>query len=531
MRIIRLIMYMLLVFNSCMIFPAAPQGKLYIQNDHPVLQFKCRYTVADEERGPLTVYKDPIYLGPVRTVSKVQVSRYGATGGIAAQYYSFPEQLQECKNQADRDWVLHITWAMSGWTIIAKAFEAPQEAPIINKPLEYFRKAAAYGAVAEPRHLLDLPADYTATQVNEQQRSLQEQISQNRGLTPVLTQQISAILQTAADYAKRLLAIPNKTSAPYQKILLAWRGKLYPEKIAAGKQLACNLFRGTAQPIANQTEYLNAIIDLMWFFYDMAVQKDQPFDEGTFIVQDTQHRVYNFLMSYIKIVNPSVTGTLNDPALKISRNQYAYSRLSSHFKFEQEHFRHYGIDVRFPGSTIAQALLPAQKSHVLFGDLGNGLIFIKLENMGIAVQSVVMHGKEFVAAQLRKMLPGVRSYLQNYVPTYIDDLVLYYVGTDDDPNYRKERIPQEVLQRSLDIVQAAHLNNDQLKRITFAFATQGIHGIYNEIRNQGSPLPQAQKTALGAYLNQLLQEGLDHQDIRYGREIIITPDELGRQCR
>lgn len=514
----------------CAVKSAAHDGRLYIKNDHPTFQFECVYKVDNEQRGPITIYHDEIYLGLVRTITKVQVKRYGTVMGAGAHYYDVQDQLRICKSQPDRDWLLDITWSLKGWDITAQLRGEVVRREVVDKPLSYFAKAAAYRDNAEPRHLLDLPASYTAAQVDERQRALNEQISQERDLPAAMVPQILGLLNDAAAYAKRFLTFTDKSSADYMKALLTWRGKLHPERVASGKQIACNILGGSMKPIAGTQEYLNAIINLMWYFYDLAIQKDQPFDEGTFVIQDRQLRIYNFLMSYVKKVNPPITDTINDPVLNVSTNPFAYSRLSSHFKLEQRQYRHYGIDVRFGAAQFAQVLLPAQKTHILFGCIGNDQIFIKLENVGIAVHSVVMHGKEFVEAQLRKLYPNLRTYLQAWLPTYMDDLLTYYIGTDDDPSYRKERIPQELLIRCLDILKSATLSDEQIRGRMYAFATQGIHGVYNEIKNPASPLTQAQKDTLNAYLGELARQGLDNQTIRFGREIVLTRDELVRQC-
>ena len=108
--------------------------------------------------------------------------------------------------------------------------------------------------------------------------------------------------------------------------------------------------------------------------------------------------------------------------------------------------------------------------------------------------------------------------------------MMYYIGTDDDPNYRKERIPQEFLVKSLEILRSEHLTDQQIRALLYTFSTQGIHGAYNEINNPASLLSGAQRAALSEYLAGLVAQGLDNQNIRYGREVILTRDDLMRQC-
>jgi len=288
----------------------------------------------------------------------------------------------------------------------------------------------------------------------------------------------------------------------------------------------------------DQRTYLDSIIDLMWFYYDMAIQKNQPFLEGTFVLQDQGGRIFNFLFNYVQMVNPdALTAT---PSLKNPTIQFAYPRISTHFRDEQEKYRQYGIDIRFgkPGTKFttasigsAQSLLPTQKSHLIFGQLSDGLIYIKMEVHGTCPDQFVEHGKDYIGSLVRKIKPSLMPYLNKYAPTRVNNLVEYYIETDDEPYYRKEHVPQAVLAHAFEILQRANLPAEQMQTIVLEFAQQGIHGIFTEINKPASPIPQAQKNELHRYLTDLqVNEGLDHQDIRRGREVIITNPDLTVHC-
>ena len=508
---------------------AAQSGTLFIQNDHPAIQFKCTYQINGKEKCPITIYKGEVELGPVASITDIAIERYGDVLGTNASSYNFSGLLSKCTKQPNRDWVLHITWsAVQGWLVDARLKEQSAEQTALTCPLDYFAKASTYGGTPEPRHLLDLPKEYTHNNVTERQEDLTRQIKAH-SLTRNMEQQVLLLLDTAADYAHRFLDLADKASPEYQKLTLEWRGKLHPERVARGKQLAHNLLDGNALPSAQQTpaQYLNNIIDLAWFFYSGALAKNQAFEEGTFIIQDAQHTFYNFLMYYVKKVNPDIKDAFTDPELMISHNPFAYSRASTHFTPEQRQFRHYGIDIRFGDSSmnLAQALLPAQKTHLMFGHISNGLLFIKFENIGIATQSVVNHGAELVVARTRKLLPKVEGYF----PKSIDDFLVNYLGMDDDPNYRKERVPVAFSEACKQILKSEEkLSQSYVESLIQDISTQGIHRVLYEIENTESPLTQAQKTGLGESLEQLANQGLDHQEIRYGREVILTHDELSK---
>lgn len=549
MKNIYSIIYILLGFCSCgNLFTAEPrEGILYIRNQHHALQFECVYTRNGQQQDPITVYKDKVRLGPIQEINEVKVRRYGAWLGAGAEYYNLPDQLRECKRFHDRDCYLTIVTSKNIWDIVAEPAQAAKkvEPLVLEKPIDFFPKAKDYeksinergpfsvlswgkASQLEPRHVLDLIDPYTAKGVNENQRNITDSIKDTQFSDARMKDYVTAMLADAVKYALDLLRMPP-SSPEYQKMLIEFRGKLHPERVAHGKQIACDIITHNMQSMADANEYLDAIVDLMWYLYSIALEKGQAFEEGTLVIQDNDHKIYTFLLNYAKFVNPEeVAGTERDAELMLSyKNVYAYPRTSTHFKDvkAQHNARHYGIDIRHRGYSIAEALLPAQKSHVLFGDLYNGYIFIKLENVGIAAPSIAQHTLELITAQLRKFLPGI-------TPAQYNELMLYYIGTDDDSNYRKERVPHKVLEDCSAIVDKENISPEQKQRIKLQFGHQGIHGIFNEIRNAASPLLPARKDELNAYLLKLYRtEGLDHQDIRYGREVIISRAHIAQGCR
>ena len=205
----------------------------------------------------------------------------------------------------------------------------------------------------------------------------------------------------------------------------------------------------------DQEAYLNAIIDLLWFYYNIAVDKNQAFSEGTFVLQDQDGRIYKFLLDYVRMVNPDALRMV--PAFGYPKNIYlAYARRSTHFPAEQDNYRQYGIDIRFANFS-PQFLLPTHKSHLLFGRISKDLVYIKMEDFGVCRDQYVPHSSEYIISLLRKIKPSLKPYLDTYVPTYVNNLVEYYISSDDDPNYRKEHIPQDVLAHAFEILQRANL--------------------------------------------------------------------------
>jgi hypothetical protein len=527
---------LLLILNSSLIFTAEqPGGNLYIRNAHPTLSFDCEYTEAGQ-KSELALRQASVEsnIGLIREISELKIRIHGALMGAFSSYTDYTNKVRECTG--DNDWILVILPSIKGWDVKLEQRVPSRQPKVLAQPLDYFGQIKP---TDEPRHVLGLTTKYKPADVDANVRRFNEQIQQEikqQIITQQIAQQILFILEETGKCAKNLLRYQSG-SVDYNKLLIAWRGLLHPERISHGKQIACEIALHGLKGFRDAPEYLNRIIDLMWYLYGIAIEKNQAFDEGTFVIEDHESKMYNFLLNYVKLVNPSVKGTLQDPASNISTNQYAYSRLSSHFRIEQQQHRHYGIDMRYfgQGQMVATALLPAQKSHILFGELGNGLIFIKFESAGIAFQSVATHAADFVVAQLRKFpanLPTLTNYLRGYTPQIATDLFDYYIGTDDAPTYRKERVPLEILDRCLAIIDRGHLTPEQKQTISLSFIQNGIHGIYNEISNPASQLAVAQKQELEKYLRELLnREGLDHQNIRYGREVIISHAHITRGCK
>ncbi|BDC34922.1 hypothetical protein Noda2021_08800 [Candidatus Dependentiae bacterium Noda2021] len=271
-------------------------------------------------------------------------------------------------------------------------------------------------------------------------------------------------------------------------------------------------------PVKTQEEYLNSIISVIWSLYGSALTKQQGFTEGTFVIQDTDFKLYNFLMGYVKKVNPQITGTITDPASTSSNNPFAYSRISSHYKDEQKKFRQYGIDVRYDKNSAALALLPIGKRHIVFGKIedaqNRNLIYIKPENYGIySTYEKAMHGKEFVQAQSVKMLPKFKNLLREDIFNTLQE----YIGTDDDELFRKERVPQDFIVKFSEAIKPFCTTPQERKEYLTQAAKQGIKVSVSR------KMPKNIIEQLGREFDALY----DYTDLRSGREVILTHDELG----
>lgn len=289
------------------------------------------------------------------------------------------------------------------------------------------------------------------------------------------------------------------------------------QKIVMGGSYIFELiFKNSMENIPNksQDDYLQSIVAMMWYLYSQAISKDQGFTEGAFVIEDKDFKIYNFLMGYVKKVNPSITGTIKDKARTSADNPFAYSRVSSHYKLEQKTHRQYGIDIRLDKNSEALPLLPIGKRHLVFGiiDQARNLIYLKPENYGIySFYEKAMHGKEFIVARGVKLLPSMKNILSDPLYKSFEE----YIGTDDDPLYRKERVPQEF------IVEFEKIINQQCR------SKKNAQKIIREAIQKGIKRVFAIKPAIiMADLRQQLDAQFDYLYYRTGREIILTHDEL-----
>lgn len=298
--------------------------------------------------------------------------------------------------------------------------------------------------------------------------------------------------------AHHLLAMPVSEE---QKIACHANIELHKEaeRIINGGALAYELLF-TSKPLPNEgalpdeerAQRLRSIVDYLWYLYHEQARKEEAFVEGTFTTVDKNSRVYDYFMRYVKGVNEAVTGTLQDPALTHAKNPFAYPRKSSHFKELLQ--RQYGIDIRADADGYCSLELPAQKGHLFFVKDENDTISIKMENYGLGYREVGHHALEFGIALLRK-IPGVKKLFTS----------------DDDPLYRKERIPAAFKTMVNAKIAATY---DRARRALLKQAkVVGMKKLF-------------EKESLDNSLIERLDKEYDHLPMRRGREGILTHETI-----
>lgn len=301
--------------------------------------------------------------------------------------------------------------------------------------------------------------------------------------------------------------------------------KAYCEKYCAGidsEEAAAYIQKGKEifetvmkddQKLDNTEEVCTA---LTWYLVSLAIEKKQGFEEGTFVIEDPKDRLYNFLLS-----SPIV-----------------YQRASSHYK-ERSSVIQLGVDI-FNGK------MPAHKRTLLFEkvhnppyeDMPEQVLFLKPENYSADIYNpkkaydASMHLYEFAVTQYNK---------------------IYYPGSDDFPNMRKERVPAKELEeffKQIDILARyksdagtlekwlAQIFNDKnlgplkenmsvqnikscAKKYGIAFMKRFVDNIEAYGKNGGEIPSESKFSTLIDMISQY-----DHPELRTGREVYI-PDHLG----
>lgn len=293
----------------------------------------------------------------------------------------------------------------------------------------------------------------------------------------------------------------------------------YTDQVSKGREYADAIYENRLDniPTKTQQEYLQSIIALNWHLYDLALQKGQGFVEGTFVLEDTEFKLYNFLMAYTRRMNPEVKGTHLDPLLHVSHNPFAYSRDASHYKHLKMQYRPYGIDIRFGADKKSEALLPAYKRHILFGkiDEETNLFYLKIENFGIHTSDVLDHAREFAAAQV-----GKNNICAGSIRT-IAGWFGYAIPTDSGDGNQKERIVPAFLEDFDEIVSAAEMLTKDQKLMHMGYARiEGFKTLYNTSLTSAV---HGIKTLAQKYENH--PKKYDHMRWRTGEEVIHSQNQ------
>jgi len=295
------------------------------------------------------------------------------------------------------------------------------------------------------------------------------------------------------------------------------------KKINDGKTKINKLLSPDSQKTTKEHTDIKNVINIAWYLYSSAIDKNQGFDQGTFVIEDPKEKIFAFLKNC----------------------KGAKERISSHFKpkeideygVTEDQAQQYGIDM--PEDVV----LFEHKKTLLFGRRGTinnrNFIFIKPEDEGCAAITDITEGKmpswedtlatvkhagHFVVARVRKFIPGA----------------------DDQPSWRKERMPYKVAQKWLNVAEQLP-KNVPLQVECARAATRSIFEMmkwekaFQQINSDpklaaitkilyGSQLSKEDKDkvfdALKKFNAHLKNKKYDNLEYRKGREVILLESEL-----
>ncbi len=240
---------------------------------------------------------------------------------------------------------------------------------------------------------------------------------------------------------------------------------------------------------------------LVLYYYDIAKKLGHTFMEGTFVIYDDGGEMFKFLSS--------LNGT--------------YKRNASHFNgvaqtenrpwLAQLDNHHFGFDLDLTKEM--------GKRTILFNKLNEDgtALYIKPEESGVqSISDLAHHSIGFLNSTGKKFAPA-------------------YFGSDDAPEYSKERVPQEILSNYKSLLDHAKANG--LREASYAsfmkyYDLKGM-GIQKmlEIAKNEEILHFAPGEAQ-TFIQELTQRHLSgnpkytHLDKRFGHEVILTNDEFNK---
>jgi hypothetical protein len=282
----------------------------------------------------------------------------------------------------------------------------------------------------------------------------------------------------------------------------------------------------------SQQNYLSEILSVAWYLYSEAINKDQAFVDGSFIILDKDYKLYNFLMYYARKVNPALTGTTADPLAHSSNNPFAYSRASSHWTTTQNAWRPYGIDMRFAQDQASLPILPAGKSHLLFAIVAaepTPRLFIKFEDIGIyggqTILGALGNGGELFGHAWNYLKSRIPKQEKNIAQWIYDPLFRPIFGSDEGPEARREHTSVDFTRHCYEILSSPTVSAKVCSEYYRELEKHGVSKLGELVENKPGDWTDAIHKAFTQYYHELCGR-LDYPKIRKGCEVILGPDEL-----
>lgn len=232
-------------------------------------------------------------------------------------------------------------------------------------------------------------------------------------------------------------------------------------------------------------EMRRKLTTFMWFLLSKAMTKNQGFVEGAFSLPDTESRLTQFLKDI----------------------RVGCDRDSTHLKSHS---------TMVAGINIYDGSLPGGFCHILIQPIkGKNRLFLKPEAFGVMEQYTFSdlvqfgaHAVDTIASVGRKVAPSI-------------------FGSDDKPEYRKERIPEKERRQFVELFTDVPGGKEAIAEVGSSGSGEGIQAMVKHLRariKEGTLIP-TKLEGMRHFLEQLEKE-YDHVDLRFGREVVFVESEL-----
>ncbi len=280
------------------------------------------------------------------------------------------------------------------------------------------------------------------------------------------------------------------------------------DQIKQGEQLFKKLY---TKKEAEVPVNIQSVVDIMHYLYSRVPARNngKGFLSGNIVVEDPDYKLFDYLYRYVQT---KFSGDMCKENF-VSRCN-AYPRTSSHFnnyyvytnKAQKNWFGgvtktdcdyvHYGIDM------IGDVQLPIkEKKHILFGRIGTiegkQFMFVKFEEVGVQGMQAIQHMFNFIK----------KYFSENKNSSSID--------------YRREDIPQRIMQKFINLINSAELKLTKKKRDKIIKKTKAL-GVRNMI-DIADTYPEFDQMKL---FKKKVQNRYPDWRYRFGNEIILMHKEL-----
>ncbi len=210
---------------------------------------------------------------------------------------------------------------------------------------------------------------------------------------------------------------------------------------------------------------------IIWFLMYQSSQKGEDFEEGIFLIPDPENKIAKILRGLSSICYPRISSHLKGQDTGIHDEQGEKTKQT-----------HMGID-------IDVAHLPYKKGHILIipvndPDTDSQLLYLKPETAGlVGLTATAVHTYEYFFSLGRKLLPS-------------------WFGSDDQPGYKKERVPQDILQEFKGVLGGVPLEAEMSGQIWKGAQIYGIKLMYRFVHERADSNPKCKEFAdklLGIY--------------------------------